>query len=98
MLMVDAAKMADAFAVLYKPFKVDYAFTPKSDDKGDTTSDRGKSHHNFKCKGNSNKPFVRNWAPEVLCIGCGRRGNTASVCRTISGPTHLKFQNLNRLK
>ena len=60
-LLLDAAKLADEYAVLYKPFKlVDHAFSPKSEDKADKISDCGKCQQNFKDKGNNTKPFVQN--------------------------------------
>src|SRR6218665_556481 len=92
-VLVDAAKLADEYAVLYKPFHAEQDNSWKSDhmnyaDKPEKTfhknggrgTFRQKNHH----KGNSNHKtavlVTKNWAPEVLCIRCGRGGHTASVC------------------
>ena len=80
-LLVDAAKLADEYAVLYNPFKLDHMYSPKLDHKADKHLDRGKSQQNFKAEGNDTKPFIRNWAPDVLCIRFDQGCHTALVCR-----------------
>ena len=92
-LLVDAAKLADEYAVLYKPFKVENANSWKSGDKSySAKSDmsfhknwgRGNPQQKFHNKGTTEiktaVPLTRNWAPDVLCIRCGRGGLTASLC------------------
>ena len=90
-LLVDAARLADEYAVLYKPFHVEQDNSWKSDNKNyaDNTEktfhknwSRGKSHQKYHHKGNNNQktavPLTKNWAPEIYCIRCGRGGHTAS--------------------
>src|SRR6218665_1381945 len=94
-LLVDATKLADEYAVLYKPFNAEKDNSWKSDDKNyaDKTEKtfyknwgRGNSHQKYHDKGNNNQktavPVRKNWAPEVLCIRCGLGGHTASLCRS----------------
>src|SRR6218665_1435595 len=54
---------------------------------------RGNSHQKFHNKGNSDQKtavtVTKNWAPEVLCIRCGRGGHTASLC-------HSRWPNLHQ--
>src|SRR6218665_2446842 len=91
----DAAKLADEYAVLYKPFHAEQDNSWKSDDKNyaDKTEKtfhknwgRGNSHQKYHHKGSNNQktavPVTKNWAPEVLCIRCGRGGHTALLCRS----------------
>jgi len=85
-LLVDAAKLANEYAILYEPFKFDQANSPKSENKtfaakSDKCVGRGNSQQNLKAKGAITKPLVQNWtALDVLCIWCGRGGHTVSVC------------------
>jgi len=94
-LLVDAAKLADEYAVFYKPFKAEQDNSWKSDDKNYAAKTdksfhknwgRGKSHQKYHNRGNTDVktavPVTRNWAPDVLCIRCGRGGHTASFCRS----------------
>jgi len=94
-LLVDAAKLADEYAVLYKPFRAEQDNSWKSDDKNYAAKidnsfhknwSRGNSHQKYHNKGTTDVktdvPLTRNWAPDVLCIRCGRGGHTASLCRS----------------
>src|SRR6218665_1396051 len=94
-LLVDAAKLADEYAVLYKPFNAEQDNSWKSDDKNYAAkSDNrfhknwgpGSSHQKYHHMGDSDQktavPVTKNWAPEVLCIRCGGGGHTASLCRS----------------
>src|SRR6218665_977648 len=85
-LLVDAAKLADEYAVLYKPFHAEQDSSWKSDDrnysdKTDKTfhrnGGRGTFHQKYHHKGNHKTavPVTKNWAQEVLCIRCGRGGH-----------------------
>jgi len=92
-LLVNAAKLPDEYAILYKPFKakqdnswksVDQNYAAKTDKSFNKNWGRGNSHQKFHKKGNSDQktavPVTKNWAPDVLCIRCGRGGHTASLC------------------
>jgi len=94
-LSVDAAKLADEYAVLYKALNAEQDYSWKSDDKNYAAKTdksfhknwgRGNSHQKYHHKENSDQktavPVTENWAPEVLCIRCGRCGHTASLCRS----------------
>src|SRR6218665_718866 len=94
-LLVDAAKLADEYAVLYKPFKAEQDDCWKSDDTNYAAKTnksahknwgRGNSHQQYHNKGNTNVkttvPVTRDWAPDVPCIKGGRGGQTASLCRS----------------
>ena len=89
-IFVDAAKLADEYAILYKPFKFDEAsenktFPAKTDKYGGCEN----SQQHFKAKGVITKPVIQNWtAPDVLCIRCDQGGHTASVCRSKWSNTH----------
>src|SRR6218665_1189015 len=60
---------------------------------------RGNSHQKFHNKGNSDQKtavtVTKNWAPDVLCIRCGRGGHTASLChsRWPNLPQNTQVQN-----
>ena len=88
--MVDAARLADEYAVLYKPLKFEQANSPKSKHRAfaarsDKYVGRGNSQQNFKAKGTITKQLVQNWtAPDVFCIKCDQ----ASVCRSKWSSTH----------
>src|SRR6218665_345147 len=92
-IFVDAAKLADEYAVLYKPFHAEQDNSWKSDDRNYSDKHektfhknwgRGTFHQKNHHKGNNNHKtavsVTKNWVPEVLCIRCGRGGHTASVC------------------
>jgi len=100
-LIVNSAKFGEEYAVLYKPFKVELHNYSKSDEKNNTAKtdksvhknwSRGDSQQKFQNKGttevNQAVPLTRNWAPDVLCIRCGRGGNSASLCRSGWPNTH----------
>ena len=104
--MVDAAKLADEYAVLYKPFHAEQDNSWKSDDrnfadKTDKTfhknGGRGTFHQKYHHKGNHKTavPVTKNWAQEVLCIRCGRGGHTASVCYAKKPFVHPQTQMQN---
>src|SRR6218665_2316127 len=87
-LSVKTAKLAHEYTVLYKPFNVEHDNSWKSDDKNyaaktdksfHKTWGRGNSHHNKGIYHNKATavPITKNWAPEVVCIRCGRGGHTA---------------------
>jgi len=60
---------------------------------------RGTFHQKYHHKGNNNHktavPVTKNWAPEVLCIRCGRGGHTASVCYAKKPIVHPQTQMQN---
>jgi len=78
-----------------QPFKAEQDNSWKTDNKNyEAKTDKtfhknwgcGNSHQKYHNKGNTEVktavPVTRNWAPEVLCIRCGRGGHTASLCRS----------------
>src|SRR6218665_3873672 len=107
-LLVDAAKLADEYAVLYRPFHAEQDNSWRSDDrnfsdKTDKTfhknGGRGTFHQKYHHKGNNNHktavPVTKNWAQEVLCIRCGRGGHTALVCYAKKPFVHPQTQMQN---
>src|SRR6218665_2195160 len=92
-VLVDAAKLADEYAVLYKPFHAEQDNSWKSDDRNYSNKpdkifhknwSRGTFYHKNHHKRNNNhknsNPVTKNLAPEAFCIRCGRGSHTASVC------------------
>src|SRR6218665_484328 len=104
-LLVDAAKLADDYAVLYKPFNAEQDNSWKSDDTNYAANIDKSFHKNWVC-GNSHQkyhhrknydqetavPVTKNRAPEVLCIRCGRGGYAASLCRSRWPSLHQNTQ------
>src|SRR6218665_3161747 len=106
--LVDAAKLADEYAVLYKPFHAEQDNSWKSDDRNFSdkpekifhkNGDRGTFHQKYHHKGNNYHktavPVTKHWAQEVLCIRCGRGGHTASVCYAKKPFVHPQTQMQN---
>src|SRR5688572_10985214 len=98
----EAAKLADEFAILYKPFKVDTFGGFRGETKVDLNMEKGNWGHNSNAPKFENKPWNSDWRspkktnklafPRSLgspaaCGFCGGKGHLVSNC------WHLKSRN-----
>src|SRR6218665_4016527 len=82
--VVDAARLADEYAVLYKPFKMEQASTQKLENASVPLTERGHSFHNSRARGRiTQRAHLRGFSHNVPCARCSRHGHLASNCQTI---------------
>jgi len=82
--VVDAARLADEYAVLYKPFKMEQASNQKLEHAPVTLTERGHSIHNFRSRGCTNqRAHLRGLSHNVRCTRCSRYGHLASNSGTV---------------
>src|SRR6218665_848336 len=82
--VVDDARLADEYAVLYKPFKMERASNQKLEHASVPLTERGHSFHNSRAKGRVNqRAHLRGFSHNVRCERCSRHGHVASNCTTV---------------
>ena len=82
--VADAARLADEYAVLYKPFKMEQASNQKLEHVSIPLNDRGQSSHNFRARGRfAQRAHLRGFSQNVRCARCSRHGHLASNCQSI---------------
>src|SRR6218665_3214595 len=82
--VVDAARLADEYAVLYKPFKMEQASNQKLEHASVPLTERGHSFPNSRARGKINqRAHIRGFSHNVRCARCSRHGHLASNCTTI---------------
>lgn len=75
--LTDAARIADEYAVLSKPFKVETAFSSSAS----YTIGKESSFRHFK-RGAEKKSNFNRYSPDISCLGCGKTGHSLQTCRT----------------